>query len=151
MRRSTIAGAVFCLILFALSPSFAAGTHGTKEEAKALSEKAAALLKTDPKQALTAFQDKNGEFIDRDLYVFVLDKQGTFLAHGAKPALIGKKGMAMKDSNGFEFIRAFLDVTKDGWVDYRWPDPTDGNKIKDKSSYIVRVGDDVVGVGYYKN
>ena len=36
-----------------------------------------------------------------------------------------------------------------GWVDYRWVDPAD-KKIEQKSSFIERVGDFVVGVGFYK-
>jgi cytochrome c len=127
-----------------------AGNYGSKEEAQALCEKAAALVKQDPTKAFAKFQEKDGGFIDRDLYVFALDSKGNFMAHGVKPALIGKGGLAMKDPNGFEFIKAFLDVKEKGWVDYRWPDPADGNKVKDKSSYITKVGDYTIGVGYYK-
>ncbi len=137
------------LFVLSASPVFAANV-GTKEEAQAMCEKAAALLKQDKKKALETFQDKNSEFFNKDLYVFVNDAKGTFIAHGTKPALIGKDGSVMKDANGFEFVKAFLEVKDKAWVDYKWGDPTDNNKVKDKSSYIIRVGDDIVGVGYYK-
>ena len=151
MRFLKYAGILVCLMVLAVSPAYAADADkGGKEEAKAMCEKAAALMKTDLTKAFAAFQDKNGEFFSKDLYVFVNDPKGVFLAHGTKPALVGKGGASMKDANGFEFVKAFLEVKDKGWVDYKWGDPTDGNKIKDKSSYIIRVGDNIVGVGYYK-
>lgn len=132
-----------------LSPALAAD-HGTRDEAKALAEKAATLLKDNPDKAFAAFDDKNGGFVDRDLYVFVLDKDGIFKAHGGKPVLVGKGGTAMKDVAGFAFVKAFMDVKDAGWVDYKWPDITDANKIKDKSTYVIKVGDYTLGVGYFK-
>jgi len=151
MSLSRLAGLFVCLVVLAVSPASASGKYGTKEEAQAMAEKAAALYKAEGAKALEKFQDKNGPFFDRDLYVFVIDKDGVFLAHGTKPALVGKNSIALKDADGFEFMKAFLAVKDKDWVDYKWGDPTDGNKVKDKSSYIIRVGDDVVGVGYYKN
>ena len=116
-----------------------------------MAEKAATLLREKgPQEAYAKFQAKDGGFIDRDLYVFVLDNNGLFTAHGVKPVLIGKGGFDMKDVSGFPFIKAFVDVKDAAWVDYKWPDASDNNKVKDKASYIVRVGDLVVGVGYYK-
>ncbi|NCC02530.1 MAG: histidine kinase [Proteobacteria bacterium] len=139
-----------CAALLAISPAVAHAEAGTKEEAQAMVEKAAALIKSDGDKAYAKFQEKDGGFIDRDLYVFVLDNAGNFKAHGAKPVLVGKGGLEMKDVNGFEFIKAFIAVKDAAWVDYKWPDPADGNKVKDKSTYIIRVNDVVVGTGYYK-
>ncbi|MGE4352397.1 MAG: cache domain-containing protein [Bdellovibrionales bacterium] len=143
-----------CLLLglaaFTSSPVLAEGTHGTKEEAQAMAEKAAALVKENPDEAFKTFQKKDSGFIDRDLYVFVFDKDGTFKAHGAKPVLVGKGGLAMKDVSGYPFVKAFLEVKDTDWVDYKWPDVTDNGKIKEKSTYVIKVGDYTVGVGYFK-
>ena len=143
-----------CLLLglaaFTSMPALADSTHGTKEEAKAMADKAAALVKQDPESAFKKFQEKDGGFIDRDLYVFVFDKDGNFKAHGAKPVLVGKGGLAMKDVSGFPFVKAFLEVKETGWVDYKWPDGTDNGKIKDKSTYVIKVGEYTLGVGYFK-
>ncbi len=129
----------------------ASATHASKEEAQAMCEKAVALIKADGlEKAAAKFQDKNGGFIDRDLYVFVLDDKGVFAAHGAKPVLVGKGGLEMKDVSGFEFIKAFIGVKDKGWIDYKWPDVTDNNKVKAKSTYIIREGNHVIGVGYFK-
>ncbi len=138
--------------MFALALPAMAGELGSREEAQAMCEKAASLIKADGvEKVVVKFQDKEGGFIDRDLYVFVLDGKGVFLAHGAKPVLIGKGGLEMKDVTGFPLIRAFMDVKDKGWVDYKWPHFVDKNNIKDKSSYIIKVGEYTVGVGYYKN
>ena len=42
-----------------------------------------------------------------------------------------------------------LAIDKSGWVDYKFKSPAT-NQEHDKSSYIVRVGDFLVGVGAYK-
>lgn len=142
---------LLCAAMFWTSGAEASATQGTREEAQAMCEKAVALIKAEGMEKANAkFQDKNGGFMDRDLYVFILDDKGTFTAHGAKPVLIGKGSMGMKDPNGFEFIKAFVAVKDKAWVDYKWPDSADNNKVKDKSSYIIREGNHVVGVGYYK-
>ncbi len=125
--------------------------YGTKEEAVAMAQRAAVLLKTERDVALKAFTEKAAGFSDKDLYVFALDKDGVFIAHGARAVLVGKPSKEMADVSGYRFVEAFLTVKETGWVRYKWPDILDEGKIKDKSSYIIRVGDDVVGVGYYDN
>lgn len=125
--------------------------HGTREKAKALAEKAAALINKDGNEkAFKQFQSKDGGFIDHDLYVFALDSSGVFLAHGAKPILVGKGSTNIKDADGYLFIQAFVNVKSADWVDYKWPDAENTAIIREKSAYIIRVGDNVVGVSYYK-
>ncbi len=126
--------------------------HGTKEEAQAMCEKAAALLKKDgADKAFPVLQAKDTGYFDRDLYVFVVDAKGKFVVHSAKPALVGKDSIELKDPTGFALVKAFTEVKDAAWVDYKWPDSSDGNKLKDKASYIIHVGDYFVGVGYYKS
>lgn len=143
-----------CLLIgfavFTAPPAQGYASHGTKEEAQAMAEKAAARVKENPDEAFKKFQEKDGGYIDRDLYVFVFDQDGNFRAHGAKPVLTGKGGLAMKDSDGYPFVKALLDVKDTGWVDYKWPDITDNGKIKDKSTYVIKIGDYTIGVGYFK-
>lgn len=117
MKYCKTALLAICLFLIVTLPgvTLAASAHGSREEAQAMCEKAAALIKSDGFDKATAkFQDKNGGFIDRDLYVFALDNNGTFVAHGAKPILVGKGGMDMKDVDGFAFIKAFVDIKDSG-------------------------------------
>lgn len=142
-----LSGIALALSLF-VAPAMAAD-YGSREEAKALVDKAVELYKQDPQKALAAFNSKDGGFIDRDLYIFVFDKDGIFLANGAKPAMLGKSGLELTDVNGVPLVKNFIEVKDTGWVDYVWTHPVE-NKPRDKSSYIVRVGDVVIGCGYYK-
>jgi signal transduction histidine kinase len=77
---------------------------------------------------------------------------GLCVAHGARPALIGKNLIDLKDQDGKFLIREMVSIAKapgSGWIDYNWPNPLT-NKIEDKSSYVEKMGDYFVGVGIYK-
>jgi cytochrome c len=147
IQKGLLAFLWVCII--AVTPAMAADTQGTRDEAKAMVDKAVALFKQDSKKAIDAFNSKEGGFIDRDLYIFVIDDTGTTLANGAKPALAGQNVLELTDVTGFAWVKAFLAVKDSGWVDYKWANPVD-KSVRDKSSYIVRVGDKIIGCGYYK-
>ena len=92
-------------------------------------------------------------FHDRDLYPFIYDLSGVCVAHGARPALIGKNLIDIKDQDGNYLIREMIDLVKgpgSGWIDYKWPTPQT-NRIEDKSSYVEKLGNSYfVGVGIYR-
>ena len=134
--------------LIAGSCSSAGTKHASKEQAQALATKAADLVKKDGDKAFAAF-NAGGEWRDGDLYVFVIDKTGTWKASGARPELVGKNDMNTPDANGKLFMKEIVAMDKDGWVDYKFKSPADGQP-HDKSAYIVRVGDLLVGAGAYK-
>jgi cytochrome c len=147
----TIAIAIFALAGTGLTTTAAA--NGTADEARAMVDRAAKMLVADGKdKAFQVFDDQAGPFVDRDLYVFVLDLSGTTVAHGVNKALIGKSLLGLKDADGKQFIQEMLDLAKkdgEGWVDYKWPNPTT-KKVEGKSSYVKKVGDLIIGVGIYK-
>src|SRR3712207_4704988 len=99
MRKLT--SALFALIAFvAVGASAFAGAQGTPDEAKALVEKAITTIKSDGKdKAFAAFNSPTGGFVDRDLYVFVYDLEGTVISHGGNNALIGKSLVNLKDAD----------------------------------------------------
>ena len=118
--------------------------HATKEEAQAMATKAADLVqKEGPDKAFAAF-NAGGDWRDGDLYVFVIDKTGTWRASGARPELIGTKVDLDKP-----VVKDMLAIDKSAWVDYKFKSPADSQE-HDKSSYLVRVGDFLVGAGAYK-
>jgi len=130
-----------------------AATTGTADEAHALVEKAVKLIAADGNEkAYAAFNDAAGGYVDRDLYIFVIDLKGTVQAHGANKGLIGKSLINLKDADGKAFIQEMISLANDkgeGWVDYHWPNPT-SKKVEGKSSFIKKIGDVFVGVGIYK-
>ena len=130
-----------------------AATNGTPDEAKAMVEKAVKLIQAEGKdKAFAQINDPAGPFVDRDLYVFVLNLEGTTVAHGVNKALIGKSLVNLKDADGKPFIQEMIEMGKAGkvgWVDYKWTNPQT-KKVEAKSSYLMKVGDVIVGVGIYK-
>jgi len=135
-----------------VSLSVSAGEMGTPDEAKAMSEKAAALVNQTGEGAFSVFAAQDGGFLTKDLYVFCMDLDGKMLSHAKKPHLVGKN---LKDFNKygdllFQDMIAVASGSGTGWVDYRWPYPgTD--EIKKKTSYIVKNDKGFFcGVGAYK-
>ena len=147
-KSITLAG---CAAL-AFSAATMASQMATPDEAKALSEKAAALVNQTGDGAFATFSAENGGFISKDLYVFCMDLEGKMLSHAKKPALVGKN---LKDFNkyGDPLFQDMIAVAKDagqGWVDYRWPYPGT-EEVKQKTSYIIRNDKGFFcGVGAYK-
>jgi signal transduction histidine kinase len=96
--------------------------------------------------------DPTQGFFDRDMYVFVLDRRGTYLAFGGNPA---KVGTLVQDIPGIDgqglvddiFHQAALEP---GWVEYDINNPTTG-KVQSKMSYVMQADDLAVGCGVYKN
>ena len=127
----------------------AAEERGTTDEAQAMAEAAAALYNAEGAEPAFEAFNTAPEFHDRDLYVFAMDADGNMSAHGANQNLIGQNLIELRDPTGFEFIRAFLEIEGSDWVDYQWPHPESGN-VEDKTSYIINVGDHVIGVGAYQ-
>jgi cytochrome c len=147
--------AIATVAFFALGCSASADQNGTKDEAVAMVKRVETMFAKDGADAtFKAVTDKStAEFHDRDLYPFIYDLNGTCVAHGARPALIGKSLIDLKDQDGKYLIREMLDIANgsgSGWVDYKWPNPLT-NKIEDKTSYIEKMGNYFVGVGVYKN
>ena len=156
MKIITTLCATLGLLLSLQTPAFASD-KGTPAEAEAMVEKTLAALREHGKEDTYAkVSDPNDtEFHDRDLYVFIitLDGKGTFVAHGAKPVLIGRDLIDLKDTKGSPLVRNFVKMVEDhgeGWVDYVWPNPIT-KKNEEKSSFVKKFDDDVfVGVGIYK-
>jgi cytochrome c len=139
---------------FAMMGSATAAEFGTKDEAIAMVKHAQEQFKKDgPELTFKSVSDKSvQEYHDRDLYPFIYDLKGICVAHGARPALIGKNLIDLKDQDGKYLIREMAKIAEgpgSGWVDYKWPNPIT-NKIEDKSSYVEKMGNYFVGVGIYK-
>jgi TRAP-type uncharacterized transport system substrate-binding protein len=97
----------------------------------------------------------SGAFNDRDLYPWVHTIDGTLhVANGAFPGIRGKNLHDMKDQDGKfttqDFMRIATTPPYRGWSDFRWRNPQT-NQIDDKSAWVERMGEYLVGVGIYKN
>jgi cytochrome c len=146
--------AIATVALLMLTGAASASDTGSKDEAVAMVKRVQAMFAKDGADAtFKAVSDKSvADFHDRDLYPFIYDMSGTCVAHGARPALIGKNLIDLKDQDGKYLIRELVAIANgpgSGWVDYKWPNPLT-NKIEDKTSYVEKMGNYLVGVGVYK-
>ncbi|MGH6868559.1 MAG: cache domain-containing protein, partial [Methylocella sp.] len=109
------------LCMAILSTTAMAEEHATRDEAKAMTVRAAEFLKANgPEKAFAAFNDPHGPFRDRDLYVVVQNREGMIEAHGTTPALVGKNLSDLKDVDGKAFVKEIIAVETAGWVNYKW-------------------------------
>lgn len=127
--------------------------RGTRNEAKALTEAAAAHIgKVGSEQAFKDFET-DPKWRPKDMFSFVQAMDGTMLYHGANAKLVGKNFIGVKDSTGKEFAKEMVAVAQkgSGWVDYQWANPAT-RKVEDKTAYILRINkpEGFVGVGIYR-
>jgi cytochrome c len=123
-------------------------------QAQALLDKAVAKINADgPKAAFAAFDDPKGGFVMGEHYVFVFDLHGVYQASGANPKLVGTNAIDLKDAEGKALVREMVALAErhgKGTVDYVWLNRAT-NRVERKHSQIQKVGDYVVGVGFYEH
>jgi cytochrome c len=127
--------------------------RSTRIEAQAMLDRAVNFLKSNtPDTAYASFNNPQGDFVHDDQYVFVIGiEDGKYRASGASPQLNGMDVRGMKDAAGnplFEEMIALARKSGSGSVDYVWRNPAT-NAVESKHTLIQRVGDVLLGVGYY--
>jgi signal transduction histidine kinase len=145
---------LFVAVLVALGGMAWAATGATKDEAVAMVKKAVATIKAEgPDKAYKEIDDRNGQFVDRDLYIVVYGMDGMVLAHGADAKRIGTNQMNDKDADGKEFIkeRVALAKTHDSfWQSYKFMNPVT-KTVEPKQMYCERLEQTVVCGGVYQS
>ena len=103
-------------------------------------------------QAFADFHDAAGPFIDRDLYVFVVDRNGLFTVFGANPQLVGQPASAIPGLEPTTFLeRAWAAADSGGgWIQYEVQSP--GTRVvAAKESFILPLGQaELIGCGAYR-
>jgi cytochrome c len=151
MKMKAVVVVVLSLCLMA-SVAFAQ-ERGTAKEAKALLDKAVALIKSEGEKAYPKLQDKSGPFVVKDLYVYVFTADNaTVKVHPHAAGMVGKSWLTLTDANKVPFVQQIVDGAKKngkGSVDYSWSDPKT-KKVEKKSAYYEKVGNVIAVSGYYK-
>jgi cytochrome c len=141
---------VFSLLMVSVA---LAADKGTPAEAEALVKKAISYIKANGKdKAFAEFSNLKGQFVDRDLYIFVYDMNGKVLAHGQNAKMIGKDLYEVTDADGKAYVKERIEIAKSkgkGWQNYKFSNPIT-KKIDDKTAYIEKYEDFIVGSGAYK-
>jgi cytochrome c len=127
--------------------------RATPERAQLMLTRAAEAVRADPQKAYDEFNRLHGgSFSEDDLYVFVVDLgDKKFRAHGVDHRLIGSDALLLHDSEGRPIVQEMIAQVqgKDyAELDYKWPNPVTG-KIESKHTLLQKVGNELVGVGYY--
>jgi signal transduction histidine kinase len=138
------------VVCTSLAVAALASDKGTPEEAKALLQKAVAAMEADQEAALAAFADREGGFVDRDLYVFCFTSDGDITAH-IDPSLVGQNARPLTDPDGLAVGEKLVAIAQEGGgeLEYKWQNPVSG-EVETKVSYLARAGDQTCGVGAYK-
>ena len=128
--------------------------QGTADEAKVLTERAAELVKrVGFDKAYRTFHDKAGGFIDRDLYVFVFDREGNYRVMGMDEAKVGTN---LSAAPGLDAAQLLADAWKradqgGGWVEYNIINLVTGD-VKGKASFVLPLdAQRLIGCGAYRS
>ena len=153
VSRNRLGLVVYSAVLVLLTAaSCAAAQYGTAEEAKAMLDRAVAAVKQDKAKALDMFNKADGGFRDRDLYVFCANaSDGIVTAHPN----VQQKGQLLQDiegKHGAAFGEVIMQNAAEGTIKettYWWSRPGSDQPVE-KTSFYTKAGDQICGVGYYK-
>ena len=114
-------------------------------------ERAVAAVKEDKPKALDMFNKGEGGFKDRDLYVFSANaSDGIVTAHP-----YGQRGKQLREifgKKGYPLGQEIMQKATQGTireVTYWWPRPGSDTPLE-KTAFYTKAGDQICGVGYYK-
>ena len=145
--------AVVAVVVSAAAIAASKGEFATADEAQAMVKKGVAFIKASGNdKGYAEITNKQGRFVDRDLYLVVYGLDGVVRAHGANDKMVGKNLIDLKDVDGKEFVRERVELGKSKpnfWQDYKFTDPIT-KTVKPKSMYCERLEGTVVCGGIYK-
>jgi cytochrome c len=123
------------------------------EDAKHWVERAVGFYSASGKRiALTEYTNPNGQFVQDEMYIFVLNPKGTMLAHGVNEKFVGEEFIDIEDYKGKSFIKEILDKANkegSGWVEYMWSNPVT-KEVLSKTVYFEKVDELIICGGVYK-
>ncbi len=127
--------------------------RASADDARAMLERAVAFAGAEGVgKAAEAFNNRGGEFVKDDLYVFMVDlASGRFQAMGMNPALADTDALGLHDAAGHALVAEMVEKLKgadEASVDYVWRNPVT-NAVEKKRSYVRKVGGSLIGVGHY--
>jgi cytochrome c len=146
-----VAMMLFAISVAVMSTPAVSAERASIEEAKALVKKARVYIREHgTEKAFAEISNPKGQFIDRDLYVYVYDKNMVSVAHGVNPRFIGKNMSELRDTDGVYITKGLLEAAKKGGgtVKFKFMDPMT-KTVEPKIGYAELEGDYLVGSGAY--
>ncbi|MDH3691484.1 MAG: cache domain-containing protein [Gammaproteobacteria bacterium] len=154
MTSKTVFLNVLTALALLLTPWVVHAESAEADEAKAMLDKAVDLFsKEGHVRAICAINTDRESFVKGELYVFVINLQGTIFAHSVDPYITGVSYKGVVDARGTPLGKNIIELatTKgEGSVEYFWPNYKT-NEVEKKHTFIkhIKETDFVVGVGYY--
>jgi polar amino acid transport system substrate-binding protein len=109
-------------------------------------------LNTTQEEALSAFNDINGNYVEGNRYIIAYDFAGNCLAHPIKQEVVGTNRINVSDPNGIEEVRDMIVLAQygEGFTYYLYPDPAKNMTLGFKLTYVMKVDDTwLLGAGIY--
>lgn len=103
-------------------------------------------------RAFADFHAQDGGYIDRDLYIFVMDRNGTISVFGSKPVLVGQPSAAIPGLEAVSFLEMAWAAADSGggWIHYDVLSPGT-RQVTPKESFILPLGQsEFIGCGAYR-
>lgn len=152
MRLKTFLGCAMALMCCNIAHASANDPQAAEEaRAQVLLRQAVEYYRNQGDAAFAAFS-RQGEFIDDEHYVFVIDTNGKMLASGGSSAvLIGRDVSTALEPELLKAFKAALAVKENGEIntaEYRWRNERD-NRVERKKVFYQRVGERILAVGVY--
>jgi len=156
--KKLVLGCMVLIVFSGIGTVAFAEESATRAEVIEMCKAAGEMLLQDKDAAIAEIGNKNGKFVWKNTYVFLMNMDGRMLAHPMIPQLTEKENLLdvtdKNPKNPKKIFVEFIDIAQkngDGWLWYMWPKPNDRTPV-DKFTYIHRVGhtDMFVGAGIYK-
>lgn len=142
------------LLCLASAAPASAQDKPTPDTVRRLTLRAAEMISADGLNAARRHFYAPGEFRFGEIYINVIDLNGTWVVYPPAPKNEGKSVLNVTDMDGKLLVRQIIAVAMDqdeGWVEYRWLNPAT-NRIEPKLTFVKRVrGKDLIAyAGIYR-
>ncbi|MBL8306063.1 MAG: HAMP domain-containing protein [Rubrivivax sp.] len=126
--------------------------QGSSDEALALVQRAVAhVAAVGRERAFADFHQPDSDWVDRDLYLFCLDRAGNYIVHAAKPGMVGSNAADVPGADPSLATKLWTAADAGGgWAPYSIQNPLTGETMA-KESYVLDIGGNTLaGCGIYR-
>ena len=152
VRPPGLLGPFLAVMMAGLAPASAAEIAGPAEAVAMVQRAVAFIRKEGTERGYAEITNREGPFVDRDLYVVVYQLDGRVLAHGANEKFVGKDVRNARDVDGKLFVQERIELAatqRSFWQDYKFVNPV-STQVEPKQMYCERLDGTVVCAGIYK-
>ena len=145
---------ILTLVFLTQAPAMADVPKPTQDQVREITKEAAIVLASEGLEPARRKFMAPGRFLFGEVYVNVIDENGTWLVYPPNPKNEGKSVFNVRDADGKLLVQEIIRIAKEageGWVEYRWLNPV-SNRIEPKLTFVKRVPERgvITYVGVYR-